>query len=404
MIPWRKNVVSKRFRRLPRWVVCCLALLIPLLAGCGDYCLFCDGQGGGGGGGGNGTEQVCDNVFSGLAAYQAALNLAVVDTFQEPRVADDRLSLAVVPNGMSFKYGTNRTADPGDVILADQQASDIYVYEFGTPETRRSLGAGVGGVSGVALLRYTIDTDTDADLLFFTVEAENTLYIYDLAGSTDPVPITNQVLRSFFGGRDFFESPTALAVSADAENAVVFVLNDNGTNSSVRRLSMSLPIPIPDTNSLQTVATMTESSRLLVDIAFFAQTDTLYVSKKTEGEQLTVGWVYRIVNASDRTGSVNLNPNSTFIAGGGAPTGLTAAFTNKTGTTAALLVLTEGDGQVLQYDIASGGSPENAFFLGDVSVYPLAIAYDCTNERLVMTDVPFNPDISRTFFEAFPSL
>jgi hypothetical protein len=391
-------VLSNRFRRLPRWLAAWLCLFIPVLAGCGDVCLFCGDGGGGGGGNGNGTTTLCDRPFPGAGAF---VQVDTIDTFAQQESQDDRLSLAVIPNGMSFEYGTSkRTAQPGDLLLADPQASSIYVYEYPS-KTRQTLLTGSNDVTGLALLHQEIATGTYADFLFFTVKADNTLYIYDLTGSADPVPITNQLLKSFFGGSDFFESPTALAVSADAAKAVVFVLNDNGTNSSVRRLYVNLTTGAPA--SPLTIGTMTESSRRLVDLAYYHETDALFVSKKTEGEELAVGWVYRIVNASDRTGSVNLNPDSTFISGSGAPTGLTAAFTNTTGTTADLLVLTEGDGRVLQYDISSGGNAVDFFLFGAVSQFPVAIAYDCTHRRLVVTDVPFNVDFVRTVFEAFPS-
>jgi hypothetical protein len=407
-----------RIRRFPGWFAYCLCLFIPVLAGCGDFCLFCEGQGSGGGGNGNGDEKLCDTPFSGLDDYQFALDIKEIDVFEEQRDGNDRLSIAVIPKGMSFKYGTsNQTANPGDVILADQLTSDIltsdiYVYEYGSSQTGRSLGIDVGRVSGVALLHQEIDEETDADLLFFTVETDNTLYIYDLTGSDDPVPITNDDLDDFFGGNDFLESPTALAVSADAEKAVVFVLNDDGTNSSVRRLSVSLSTTTPDPSSLQTIATMEETSRRLVDIAFFHEpdalheADALFVSKRVEFGAGVAGWVYRIANASDRTGSVDLESAVAFIEEDVSVTGLEVAFMDKQGTTADLLVLREDVGVAGQFDIIQQGAAEAGFDFREFYQYPQAIAYDCTNERLVMIDIPPNlvpPAGNRTFFEAFPT-
>ena len=355
----------------------------------------------------DGTETLCDNVFSELDTFQQVTNEDIIDTFTTKEGEDDKLSLAVIPKGMSFEYGSNRTANPGDVILADQQASDIYVYEYESPNTPRSLGVDVGRVSGVALLHQQIDETTDADLLLFTVKADNTLYIYNLTGSDDPSPITNDDLKNFFGGNDFFESPTALAVSTDGDQVVVFVLNDNGTDSSVRRLSVSLTTPLPDTNSLQTVATMGQSDARLTDIALFQETgtDTLFASKKLiEGFG---GWVYDISNASVRETPVNLDTADFFIQQNPRVSGLAVAFNNSEATTAKLLLVNEdiGEGQVEQFDIDEGGeTPETAYTPSAMFQSMQAIDYDCTKERLVMTDIPRNQvNTVRTFFQAIPT-
>ena len=400
---------SSRIRRCSGWLAYCLCLFIPVSSGCGDFCLFCDGGGGGGGGNGNGSEEICDTPFSGLDDYQSALNLQTIDSFEEERDGNDRLSIAVIPKGMSFEYGTaNQAADPGDVILADQLTSSIYVYEYGSSQTGRSLGIDVGRVSGIALLHQEIDAQPDKDLLFLTVQTENTLYMYDLAGSDDPVPITNDVLDSFFGGKDFFESPTALAVSADAEKAVVFVLNDDGTNSSVRRLSVTLPTLTPDPNSLQTIVTMGETNRRLVDVAFFNEADVLFVSKKVDELGSGVaGWVYRITDASVRGGPpVDLDSATAFMQETVNVTGLEVALMDKQGTSADLLVLREDIGVAGQFDVLKQGTAKELFDFREFRAYPQATAYDCTNERLVMVDIPPNPDLPagpRTFFEAFPT-
>ena len=82
-------------------------------------------------------------------------------------------------------------------------------------------------------------------------------------------------------------------------------------------------------------------------------------------------------------------------------TGLAIAATNKEGTGADLLVLRDTDGSVEQYDTLVAGEAEAVSLFGALSQFPQAVAYDCTNERLVVTDVPFNNTILRTFFEAF---
>lgn len=391
-----------RVRRIPGWLACCLCALIAVLVGCGDYCLFCDGQGSGGGGNGNGSEEVCDNVFPGLDKLEQPNINNLIDGFVHGTQDENRLSLAVIPKGMSFEYGSNRTANPGDVILADQEGSDVYVYEYSTlVQTKRLLDLGIDRVSGVALLHQQKADETFADLLFLTVQSENKLYIYDLTGSEAPSAVTNQDVDGVFSEPGvFFESPTAIAVSADSEKAVIFVLNDNGSDSSVRRLSVDLDSWDP--LSAKTIGTKNVSGRPLIDIAFFEETDALFVSQRTEGEEFVIGWVYRIVDASDRTGSpVNLDSASPYLEAPRSFTGLAIAATIKDATRADLLVLRETDGSVEQYDTLVAGEAEAFSFFGALSQFPQAVAYDCTNERLVVTDVPFNDTIPRIFFEAF---
>jgi len=374
-----------------------MGLLLAVLAGCGEFCLFCDGNSGWNGNGG--AENVCDRVFPGLATYQSALNARMIDDFTEAREGNDRLSIALVPTGMSFNYGTpSRTAKPGDVIAADARAGRIYVYEYGSP-SRRVLLSGFAEISGLALLHREIAANFSLDLLFFTVRTANSLYMYNLSlpsSSSNPIQITNAIL-----GSNFLQSPTALTVSADSQRAVLFVVNDNGQNSRVGRLYVDLVTWAP--TSPRILGTMTEANRRLIDMAYFDHTDTLYISKKVvEGEGMG-GSVYQIVNASERTGSVNLSADSSFIRQFRSLTGLAVARTNRQGTSAALLVLSEIEGSVEQFDILRGGDPEDVFFFGELSQFPQAIAYDCTHGRLLVTDVPFNPDFPRTLFQALPT-
>jgi hypothetical protein len=380
-------------------------MLIAVLVGCGDYCLFCEGQGSGGGGGSeertaeagdviladqfadsiyiyeypsttqrsllagyndvsglalysSGAKDTCDKPFSGLVAYQdGGNNLATRDTFDQEANQPDRLSLAVIPNGMTFPYGT-------DDAETDQ---------------------------------------TTKDLLFFTVNTEHKLYIYDLTGTSipsiidNPIPITNAIL-----GVGFFEFPTALAISVDGNTATVFFINDNGDESSVRRLSVNLSTWVP--SSPQTIATMTEGDRRLIDIAFYDETGELFVSKKADGGGGIFGWVHRIPSATERTRAVDLDSDTAFIAQPRNFTGIAVAPTNDQGSAAEFLVLREVDGQIEQYDIDVGAEQVfPGFNFGEFALYPQAIEYDCTNERLVITDVPINETTTRKLFELFPS-
>ncbi len=395
-----------RVRPFTGWLACCLCLLIPVLAGCGDYCLFCDGQGGGGGGGEERTaeagdviladqlagdifiyehedeqqrsllsgfgdvsglalyssnaEATCDNPFAGLAAYQdGGNNLDTIDTLDQQADQPNRLSLAVIPKGMTFPYGTDQTE----------------------PE------------------------QTTTDLLFFTVDTKDTLYIYDLTGakvpegSENPSPITNNDL-----GTGFFQSPTALAIDVDGNTANLFVLNDNGTESGVKRLSINLTDWTP--GSPQTVATMEEADWRLFDIAYYKETDELFVSMKSEGQSRAAGRVLVISDATDRTTPVTLESNSTtaFVAQDYEITGLAVAPTDdQPGPASLLAVRTNQLGQVEQFDIGQGGNPEAAFNFSLFFQFPESLAYDCTNERLLITDVPFNDTFDRIFFEAVPT-
>lgn len=400
-------------RRSSGWVACFLCALIPVLVGCGDYCLFCEGQGSGGGGGGqertaeagdviladqftgsisvyessdnvqrsllsgqqgvsglalysSAAEETCDNPFDGLATYQAGgATLESIDTFSQEDDKPDRLSLAVIPEGMTFAYGTDE------------------------PDAEQ----------------------TTTEFLFFTVNTDDTLYIYDLTkakipeGFDNPYGITNTntILTSLFGS-GFFQSPTALAITSDGTTATLFVLNDKGTNSSIRRLSVNLLFWIP--TSAETIATMTEADRRLIDIAYYDQTDELFVSKKADGGGGVGAWVHSISDATERTSPLDLDSDSdaAFIAQFRSFTGIEVAPTNDEGTAAEFLVLREVDGQIEQYDIDVGGEQVfPGFNFGEFALYPQAIEYDCTNERLVMTDVPFNEAIARQLFELAPN-
>jgi hypothetical protein len=402
----RFAVRFSRVRRIPGWVACCLCALIAVLVGCGDYCLFCDGQGSGGGGNGNGGEEVCDNVFPGLEAFQQVFQEDIIDTFSQVQGADNRLSLAVIPKGMSFSYPPNienQSAVAGDVMLADQQADTIFIYDFSKSNAQKSFLADYDQVSGLALMHQVVDPTPTYDLLFFTVNTDATLYIYDLTGTStpsivvNPLPITNDL-----AGSGFFVSPTALAVSSDGNTATVFVLNDKEGNSSVKRLSVNLTTWAP--SSPRTLATMKRTDFRLVDIAFSSETDTLFISKKiTNG---VGGWVYKIANASETTRTVDLDTAAFFIQRAQRVTGLTLALANKAGTTSDLLLLKENiaEFQVEQYNPAVGGqTPEAVYTPTTAFDFLQAIEYDCTNKRLLITNVPFNADFDRTFFEAFPT-
>jgi hypothetical protein len=393
-----------------------------VLTGCGDYCLFCEGQGSGGGNGGSadegtgkpgdviladqfassifiyeyedeeqrsllsgysdvsglalyssGEEDACDKPFAGLVAYRnGGNNFNRIDTFDQEALEPDRLSLAVIPKGMTFPYGPDRT-DPDE---------------------------------------------TTTDLLFFTVNTQNRLYIYDLTGvnvpdeRNNPEPITNSDMASVFVGTNFFNSPTAIVLVEDNEEpdeAVIFVLNDDldaatGANdSSVRRLRLDLT----DWTlvSAQTIGTMEEQSWRLFDIAYDDQTDRILVSVKTEFQELKGGRVLVISDAADRTTPVTLESNSTsaFIEREYQITGLSIAPTDEEQEEADLLSLQANElGQAEQFDIIQGGAPEQILNFSDTYKFPEALAYDCTNERLLIADVPFNETTARELFEFFP--
>ena len=178
-----------RIRRFSGWVAYCLCVLLPVLVGCGDYCLFCEGQGSGGGGNGNDSEEICDNVFPGLGVFQQVFEEDFLDTFSQVRGADDRLSLAVIPKGMSFSYPPNvenQSAVAGDVILADQQADTIFIYDSSQANAQQRFLTGYDQVSGLALLHQEVDPTPIYDLLFFSVNTDDALYIYDLTGTSPP--------------------------------------------------------------------------------------------------------------------------------------------------------------------------------------------------------------------------
>ncbi|MEW6440098.1 MAG: hypothetical protein AB1640_04105 [bacterium] len=242
----------------------------------------------------------------------------------------------------------------------------------------------------------------NVDLMFFTDQGQDTLYIYDLTGTSiptgleNPFPITNLTI-----GSSFLQSPAALALGELDDRVVLFVLNDNGPGSSVRRLSVDLSTWMPE--SPETIATSTEPSRRLSDIAIFADADALFVSKRVEeGAGGVFGWVYRIPDASSRGTALDLNSAAALVEIAQNATGLALGFTNTTGTVADLLLLQEGSGveQVLQFSTV--GALQSAFTPDPSFQFPRAIEYDCTTRRILVTDVPLNDDVDRALLEALP--
>ena len=90
-------------------------------------------------------------------------------------------------------------------------------------------------------------------------------------------------------------------------------------------------------------------------------------------------------------------------------TGLAIAYTEEDATEASLLVLregeassSEGNGQVLQYGTDNAGDPV-VLLIPAINSWSFSwlkdVEYDCTNQRILLADVPLNSDIVMSFFE-----
>ncbi len=382
-----------------------LAVFLLLISCCGDFTLYPYGGGGGGGDDDDDVLPGCEQTFSGVGNY-ASLAEQIGEQFDNS-AENNRISMAVVPAGMTFTYVYNgtKTAVAGDVILADQGGNSIFVYDSSSDERYVLLSDDkYSGITGLVLLQAEI-ADENYSLLFFTIRSSAYLYVYDLTG--EHLVDAGNPLPPFETSDHKAVEPTALALGVIGTTGVLFVLDDNGSDSQIVRVSVNLSTFNVTSTS---IASMGNASRQLFDMAYLQSEDYLFVSKRMSSAVVgNYGWIYRITNAADRSTSQGLDDTDDVFASRDAVnmTGVTLAYEDATATEAALLVLLEraGTNQLLQYDTSTAGAPAELSVQDSGGGYfsgLMAVQYDCSNQRILLADIPVHPN-AKSFLQLSPS-
>jgi|GEM_PF-1997848 len=363
--------------------------LAALWASCGDFTLFeKGGDGSGDGNGGGGSGELCPNVFSGF------IDSFVFEATQLNRegALTNPVAIAVVPPGMSFTYSSLR-AEPGDVLVADRDKGKIFLYpEGGAASEMLSVQA----PAGLALFAWDdgVDEEDEIQLLFYSSATRNSIYIADLAGTLfgagqGPVEVTNAAL-----GSTLLLEPTALAAFGDQDQASLFVLNRNGGRAggqSVVRIRVSLAA----TPGYSTVTVARNFSNLR-DLAYYRARDWLFFSQSNL-EDLQAPRIFRITNAtaaqpSVLDGSAGALPfiEDPLVATN--PVGLALAPLDTDGNPSALLVTQPLNNlyAFLDYEADTGAYRSALGTIDSLLDQPTAVAYDCTNRRILFTNIPQN--------------
>lgn len=377
-----RNAFQKPFQlSLPFLVAGLLAALGP---SCGDFTLF-EGSGGGGGNGGGGSNEVCPNVFTDLTGSFTGAQLSPEGALTHPA------AMAVVPPGMSFTYNSLQ-AKPGDVLVADREKGKIYLYPEGAAPSEMLT---VQAPAGLALFAWDdgLDEEDEIQLLFYSSATRNSVYIADLAGTLfgagqEQVEVTNAAL-----GSTLLLEPTALAAFGDQDQASLFVLNRNGGQPG-RQSVVRIRVSLTATPGYSTTTVARNFSNLR-DLAYYRARDWLFFSQSNL-EDLQVQRIFRITNATatqpmilDESAGAVPFIEDTVVKN---PVGLALAPLDSDGDPAALLVtqpLINLDA-FLDYEADSGLYRSARGALDTLLDQPVSIAYDCTNQRILFTNIPQN--------------
>ena len=373
-------------------VTAVLCLAAAVVFSCGDFSYNAPGGGNGNGNGnsnGNGSLDTCENAFPGLAFYVEVLlsnpdKLEILDSSLQ-----DPVAVAVVPAGMTFEFTppgstTVRTSVEGDFFVADRgagaTAGKIYFYDSSQADRRFVFEDAFTRPAGLALLTSTVTgsggQDEQLNLLFFTDGAD--LYLYDL-DDRDPTDNPRKIPDDFV-----FTAPTGLAVGESSSKTSLFVV-DGGTRVVRIDLDLSSTTPEPDGSGV-----IADGFTSLQDVAHFTRNDSVYLSR-----QPTVGLedsrVYRIPQALTRTSIQRETSAERFVEWPAVllPGGLVLAPTSQDEKTAELLGVSQQsfDVTVGQFDPADA---TDRAFLGIQQNFLVDVAYDCTNQRLLLSQTPQN--------------
>jgi hypothetical protein len=381
-------MLNVEFCRRSKTILCLsLGILLLLSAHCGDFTLFDDGDGGNGDNGS--TEEVCPLPFSNLDDYTDLGQLSPDEPLDNP------VALAVVPPGMEFTFNS-RAVEPGDVLVADRDKGKIFVVPSGGTAFEMIT---VQAPAGLALFSW-IPEDTaleeEIHLLFYTSATRDSFFIYDLAGTLFPTSLPSiEVTNTLLSGAPLQE-PTSLAVLGTQEKASLFVLN----SQTIVRINVNLGAsPSFETD------TLARNFSNLRDMAYRSSTDQLFFTQNNLDELDDVIRIFRISNATEATpipldglaGPLPfLEENPGVLTN---PAGLAIPFTDQEGGQSALLV-TQPLVQLysfIQYDPTSGSY--EASLESPNPDQPAAIAYDCTNQRILFTNIPLNQELFGSLWE-----
>ena len=379
-------MLNVEFCRRSKTILCLsLGILLLLSAHCGDFTLFDDGDGGNGDNGS--TEEVCPLPFSNLDDYTDLGQLSPDEPLDNP------VALAVVPPGMEFTFNS-RAVEPGDVLVADRDKGKIFVVPSGGTAFEMIT---VQAPAGLALFSW-IPEDTaleeEIHLLFYTSATRDSFFIYDLAGTLFPTSLPSiEVTNTLLSGAPLQE-PTSLAVLGTQEKASLFVLN----SQTIVRINVNLGAsPSFETD------TLARNFSNLRDMAYRSSTDHLFFIQN-DPDDPDVARIFRIANATAESpapldGLANPAPfleDTDFLTN---PVGLAIPFTDQEGGQSALLV-TQPLVQLysfIQYDPTSGSY--EASLESPNPDQPAAIAYDCTNQRILFTNIPLNQELFGSLWE-----
>lgn len=381
-----RNAPHKLPRKSSLFLFACV--LAALCASCGDFTLFEEsGDGNGDGNGGGGSTELCPKVFTDFFDSFEAAQLSQEGALTNP------VAIAVVPPGMSFTYGSLQV-EPGDVLVADRDKGKIFLYPEGGSAVSEMLS--VQAPAGLALFAWDdgVDEEDEIQLLFYSSATRNSVYIADLAGTLfgagqGPVEVTNAVL-----GSALLLEPTALAAFGDQEQASLFVLNRNrgqaGGQSVVR-----IRVTLTATPGYSTVTVARNFSNLR-DLAYYRARDWLFFSQSNL-EDFQAPRIFRITNATAAQPSV-LDESAgalPFIEDplvATNPVGLALAPLDTDGNPSALLVTQPLNNlyAFLDYQADSGAYRSALGTFDSLLDQPTAVAYDCTNRRVLFTNIPQN--------------
>lgn len=379
-----RNTFQKPFQKTLPFLVA--GLLAALGLSCGDFTFFEDGGNGGDGNGGGGSNEVCPHVFTDLFDFFAAAQLSPEGALTYPA------AVAVVPPGMSFTYNSLQ-AKPGDVLVADREKGKIYLYPKGSAPSEMLTAQ---APAGLALFAWDdgLDEEDEIQLLFYSSATRNSIYIADLAGTlfgagAPQVEVTNAAL-----GSTLLLEPTALAAFGNQDQASLFVLNRNGGQPG-RQSVVRIRVSLTATPNYST-ATVARNFTNLRDLAYYRARDWLFFSQSNL-EDLQAPRIFRITNATadqpavldESAGAVPFIEDPLVATN---PVGLALAPLDSDGDPAALLVTQPLNNlyAFLDYEADSGLYRSALATLDSLLDQPVAIAYDCTNQRILFTNVPQN--------------
>jgi len=382
-----------------RFLFLCTAGL--LLFSCGDFTLFPDGIGPPPGPEPEPGTRECDRPFQGLGLYKESTeSLLAPDLERLQRPA----AVAVLPQGMSFSFnpeGTTRTAtaSAGDVLVADLDTHKIYAYLFNTqgaltsrevfPADARTLGGGLalyveevelqGEKQRVQLLLYTGTSPAGASNLFLHLVSE-------AADSANVTKIPQDI--NGLPGLTTFQGAGPVAVGRDDTRRAVFIADARPPElggHSVYRISLLIQegIPVPEGMTL-----LADGFTDIQDVGFSNQTKAVYLTEFVGSTNHST--VHRVVSALTRSVSVTKSDLTVFVPDQRLTrsTGLALFPTDRTGTTEALLVLSQPRQIALQqFDVLTRDKIEDHLQLAnpDLLYVRQDVAYDCTNAAIFMT-------------------